>query len=83
MHLDGTLLNNERKVSKKSRDCLNKLKNMVYTIVVASGRIYESMNYAIDGFDCVNYAITDAGASCYDTIDGHTIFNNCKEISIF
>lgn len=80
MDLDGTLLNNERKVSKKSRDYLKKLKDMGYIIVVASGRIYESINYAIDNFECVNYVITDTGASCYDTCDGHTIFNNPIEL---
>ena len=37
---------------------------MGYIIVIATGRIYESINYVINGFDCVNYVITDTGASC-------------------
>ena len=76
LDLDGTLLNGERKVSERSKNYLKKLKDMGYIIVIATGRIYESINYVINGFDCVNYVITDTGASCYDTSDGHTIFNN-------
>lgn len=80
LDLDGTLLNSERKVSEISRNYLKKLKKMGYIIVIATGRIYESINYVINGFDCVNYVITDTGASCYDTCDGHTIFNHPIEL---
>ena len=80
LDLDGTLLNNKGKVSGRSRKYLKRLKNMGYIIVIATGRIYESINYAIDNFECVNYVITDTGASCYDTCDGHTIFNNPIEL---
>lgn len=80
LDLDGTLLNSERKVSERSKNYLKKLKEMGYIIVIATGRIYESINYAIDGFDFVNYVITDTGASCYDTCHGHTIFNNPIEL---
>lgn len=76
LDLDGTLLNRERKVSLKSRNYLKKLKEMGYIIVIATGRIYESINYVTEGFDFVNYVITDTGASCYDTCDDHIIFNN-------
>lgn len=75
LDLDGTLLNSERKVSEKSKNYLKKLKEMGYIITIATGRIYEPTKYALDGFDCVNYIITDAGASCYNIHDGHTIFN--------
>ena len=80
LDLAGTLLNGERKISQRSRTYLKKLKEKGYIIVIATGRIYESINYVINGFDCVNYVITDTGASCYDTIDGHTIFNNAIEL---
>lgn len=76
LDLDGTLLNSNRKVSEKSKTYLKKLKYSGYIIVVATGRIYESINYAIDGFDYVNYVITDTGASCYDPSSDYKIFNN-------
>lgn len=80
LDLDGTLLNREGHVSKKSKNYLRKLKDMGYIVVIATGRIYESVNYVINGFDFVNYVITDTGASCYDASDGHTIFNNLIEL---
>lgn len=80
LDLDGTLLNNEKKVTDRSKNYLKKLKDMGYIIVIATGRIYESVNDVTDGFDFVNYVITDTGASCYDTFDGHTIFNNPIEL---
>ena len=49
LDLDGTLLNSERKVSEKSKKYIKKLKDMGYIVVIATGRIYESINYAIDG----------------------------------
>lgn len=80
LDLDGTLLNSEVKVSERSKSYLKKLKDMGYIVVIATGRIYESINYVINGFDYVNYVITDTGASCYDTSDNHTIFNNPIEL---
>lgn len=76
LDLDGTLLNSEGKVTENSKNYLKKLKDMGYIIVIATGRIYESVKYVLNGFDCVNYVITDTGASCYDTDNGFTIFNN-------
>ena len=80
LDLDGTLLNNKGKVSGRSRKYLKRLKNMGYIIVIATGRIYESINCAIDGFDFVNYVITDTGATCYDVCNDNTIFNNPIEL---
>jgi len=80
LDLDGTLLNREGRVSEKSSDYLKRLKAKGYIIVVATGRIYESINYVMNGFDCVNYVITDTGASCYDTSNGNLVFNNTIEL---
>lgn len=80
LNLDGTLLNSEKKVSEMSKKNLKKLKDLGYIIVIASGRIYESVNNALDGFEYVNYIITDTGASCYDVRNGSTIFNNSMSI---
>lgn len=79
LDLDGTLLNSEKKVSEKSKNYLKKLKDLGYIIVIATGRIYESVNEALDGFEYVNYVITDTGASCYDTNNEQVIFNNIIE----
>jgi len=76
LDLDGTLLNSERSISKATRDYLKKLKEKGYIITIATGRIYESVNDILQGFDFVNYVITDTGASCYDVCNEQTIFNH-------
>ena len=43
LDLDGALLNSEKKVSEMSKKNLKKLKDLGYIIVIASGRIYESV----------------------------------------
>lgn len=80
LDLDGALLNSEKKVSEMSKKNLKKLKDLEYIIVIASGRIYKSVNNALDGFEYVNYIITNTGASCYDVRNGSTIFNNSMSI---
>lgn len=80
LDLDGTLLQSEKNVSNTSKQYLKRLKELGYVIVIATGRIYESINYVLDGFNYVNYIITDTGASCYDVSDGHAIFNNAISI---
>lgn len=82
LDLDGTLLKSEKKVSDESKKYLKKLKDLGYIIVIASGRIYESINESLDGFEYINYVITDTGASCYDVCSGKVIFNNTISIEI-
>lgn len=64
--LDGTLLNENEKVSNTSKEYLKKLKDMGYIIVIATGRSYASALKATDGVEFANYLITDAGAFTYD-----------------
>lgn len=75
LDLDGTLLNNKSKVTKESKQYLKKLKENGYIIVVASGRIYASIEYVLEDFDYINYVITDTGSSCYEIESNKTIFN--------
>lgn len=78
--LDGTLLKNDRSATESSKEYLKKLKDMGYIIVIATGRIYESVKDVMNGFDSFNYIITDAGASCYDVSNNSIIFNNPIEL---
>ena len=73
--LDGTLLNNNRKVSNKSKEYLKYLKDNGYIIVIATGRIYALAMDVTDGASFANYIIADSGACIYD-ISGNKIFKN-------
>lgn len=74
--LDGTLLNENSKVSYETREYLKKLKNMGYIIVIATGRIYASALKATDGAEFANYLITDTGSCIYDMSNSKPIYKN-------
>lgn len=65
LDLDGTILHNEE-VSKNTKKYLSKLKTMGYIIVIATGRIYESVLKVTDNAQFANFIITDAGSCIYD-----------------
>ncbi len=79
--LDGTLLDENRKVTDTTKQYLMNLKEQGYIIVIATGRIYSSILDATDGALFANYLITDTGACTYK-ITGEPIFKNIipKEI---
>lgn len=58
--LDGTLLNENEKVSNTSKQYLKRLKDMGCIIIIATGRIYASALKTTDGAEFANYLITDA-----------------------
>ena len=64
--LDGTILNENRKITDLTKQYLKELKENGYIIVIATGRIYASALKVTDGAEFSNYAITDNGACLYD-----------------
>lgn len=74
--LDGTLLNDKRRVSDKTKEYLSFLKSKGYIITIATGRIYASALNATDGADFANYVISDTGSCAYNTLNGNPIFKN-------
>ena len=73
--LDGTLLDNNRNMFSENIDYLNKLKNDGYIVVVATGRTLLSAYNKLNKIDCVNYIISDTGASIYDVNKKEIVFN--------
>ena len=65
MDLDGTLLNEEGKVTQKTRDYLKKLKQDGHIIAIATGRILKKALTATDEAEFANYIVADAGAAVY------------------
>lgn len=66
LDLDGTLLNAFQKVSKKSIDYLQNLKEQGYIITIATGRILASVLNVTNNSSFANYIISDTGATCFD-----------------
>lgn len=60
--LDGTLLNNESKITKNTESVLREAYKKGIEIVVASGRAYNALPDQIRKLPYINYAITSNGA---------------------
>ena len=76
MDLDGTLLNNEKRVEEKSINYLRSLKEKGHVITIATGRNLGSALSATDGAEFANYIVSDAGAVVYKTNKWNNIYIN-------
>jgi len=72
--LDGTLLNDQKELSLKTKNYLQKKKEEGYIIVIATGRMFQSvLNVTENAYFC-NYIISDTGALIYDNQKKEVIF---------
>lgn len=74
--LDGTLLNEEKKVTETTKKYLNELKSKGYIIVIASGRTYSSILDITENAEFTSYLITDNGACIYDRNNNETLMHH-------
>lgn len=66
LDLDGTILNQNRRVSNNTIEYLNRVKQAGYVVVIATGRIYASALRATYNAPFANYVISDTGARTYN-----------------
>ena len=64
--LDGTLLNNEGKVTDKSIEVLRKIKNRGYELAIATGRSFSSANKIRETIGIEMFLICNNGANIYN-----------------
>ena len=76
MDLDCTLLNNEKKVSDRTKECLLDLKKKGYLTVIATGRVLDSAIEVTDGACFANYIISNDGGLIYGKDNDKIIFKN-------
>ncbi len=65
MDLDGTLLNENGKITEISKQYLTDLKEKGHIIAIATGRMLKSACIATDGAKFTNYIVSDTGAAVY------------------
>ena len=78
---DGTLLDDNKKVSTKNRKYLKKAKNNNIKVVGVTGRTLESVKNATD-IELFDYLILNNGANIYDVDEKKSIFNNSISLDI-
>lgn len=79
--LDGTLLNDEGKVSQKSIEVLREIKKRGYEIVIATGRSFNSANRIREEIGIEMYLICNNGANIYNK-DGSLLKTNLIPVEL-
>lgn len=80
--LDGTLLGENRWITRETKEYLKLKKEEGYKIVIATGRIFASAIEVTDGAEFSDYIISDTGAAIYktDSQDGFFVNSISTEI---
>lgn len=70
--IDGTLLKNDKTISERNRECINKAMKMGIKVVITTGRPILGIMTYLKELDLIGedeYAIADNGATVYNTKD--------------
>ncbi len=82
LDLDGTLFNNQSKISDGNLAAIRKATEKGIYIVISSGRPFCGLPFAqLDGTG-IRYAITTNGSAIYDIITKQCIYEDCMDSSI-
>lgn len=77
LDLDGTTINNDRVISRRNRDALQKAANQGVNIVIATGRPFCALPKDVFEIDAIRYVLTSNGASITDLKENKTFYENC------
>lgn len=77
LDLDGTTINNDRKISKRNRAALQKAAEQGVNIVIATGRPFSALPADVFEIDAIRYVLTSNGASITDLVENKTFYENC------
>ncbi len=80
--LDGTLLNEEKQITQRTKESLEKAAREEIILVVATGRHLDGVTQSQDVMDLVGvrYIITSNGAQIYDRDTGECIYRDCIDL---
>lgn len=78
--LDGTLLNQEKKVDPVTKDALNRLAEQGVFLIPATGRTYGGCRGVLEGLQGIPYVITCNGAGIYDWQTKQCVYRDCMEL---
>lgn len=75
--LDGTLLLQNKHISKRTYDVLKKANKNGVHVVIATGRSFSALPESIFKIDGMRYVVTSNGANIIDLKDNEVIYKNC------
>lgn len=77
LDLDGTTLNNDRVISRRNREALQKAADRGVNIVIATGRPFSALPGDVFEIPAIRYVLTSNGASITDLKEDRTFYKNC------
>ena len=80
LDLDGTLLNDQKEVSKRNREALKAAHEQGVEIMFSTGRYYDMIPDAAKELDFVNYGIFINGAEVYDIKNKKILYSKLMDL---
>lgn len=77
LDLDGTTINDDRVISRRNREALQRAADQGVNIVVATGRPFSALPEDVFEIDAIRYVLTSNGASITDLKENKTFYENC------
>lgn len=77
LDLDGTTINNDRVISRRNIEALEKASEQGVKVVIATGRPFSALPEDVFEMKGVRYVLTSNGAAITDLEKGETIYRNC------
>lgn len=81
--MDGTILNQEKKITKRTREILRKAVDRGIEIVPATGRPFCGLGKEIASLYGVRYVLTTNGAGVYEYPSGNCLYENPMKLERF
>ena len=76
LDLDGTTLNSERKISRRTRAAFESCREKGVHVVVSTGRVFTALPDDLKEIDGIEYAITSNGAHINEMASGRSIYDD-------
>lgn len=77
LDLDGTTLDNNRRITTRTKNALEEAARQGVNIVVATGRPYTALPEDIFNIEAIRYVLTSNGAAITDLKTNEIIYRNC------
>ena len=77
LDLDGTTLNNDRVISERNREAMQRASDMGVNVVIATGRPFSAVPKDVFEIEGIRYVLTSNGARITDLHENKAFYENC------
>ena len=77
LDLDGTTLNDDRVISERNREAMQRAADMGVNVVIATGRPFSAVPKDVFEIEGIRFVLTSNGARITDLHEGRSFYENC------